>query len=293
MSEYFFVRMDEFTAHPERYEEFQFQTAAQAVDVALRKTMNYMEEEQAGRLPIATKEELSSLWQAASRAVAPLDSVFSEACYYKALGWLRPEDWVRANEGGIKTDLEFIKGERIKLIKSAKVQPVVKPTSNLGQWITDKEHRERWPFGGGGLAVIFGALWTAFVYFDGKTWINTFFTKETTQNVREAKAALPPAPSPVPAPTTPILSPAPSPAPAPRPPRVVKKICFGNGHDGEDCRSEADATLDCGVYKRAGANIREFVKSEYCPNQPATVEVIVNHGKGECGWTAFRVTCNP
>lgn len=48
VGEYFLVRMDEFTAHPERYEEFQFQTAAKAVDVALLETIKYMSAEQAG-----------------------------------------------------------------------------------------------------------------------------------------------------------------------------------------------------------------------------------------------------
>ena len=73
---------------------------------------------------------MSSLWQAASRAVAPLDRQFSEACYFKALGWLTPQEWDRADKLGVKTDLEFIKSERVKLIKSAKVQPTPTPAEN-------------------------------------------------------------------------------------------------------------------------------------------------------------------
>jgi probable HAF family extracellular repeat protein len=122
MGGYFFVRMDEFTAHPERYQDFQFQTAAGEVDRALSETIKYMSAEQAGRQPVETKEELSNLWQAASRAVAPLDPIFSEACYHKALGWLSPQEWDHADKLGVKTDLEFIKSERIKLIQLARVQ---------------------------------------------------------------------------------------------------------------------------------------------------------------------------
>jgi hypothetical protein len=183
MGEHFFVRMDEFTAHPERYEEFQFQNAAQAVDTALSETMKYMSAEEAGRRPVMTKEKLSDLWQTASRAVAPLDQQFAEACYYKALGWLRPEEWHDANERGIKTDLQYIRGERIKLIKSAKLQRPAQAAPTPSQWITDKEHRERLTFVGGGLAVLIGAFWTAFVYFDGKTWVSSWFKKEATYYV--------------------------------------------------------------------------------------------------------------
>jgi hypothetical protein len=69
----FFTELDEFTAHPERYEASQFQRAAQAVDVALSETIKYMTDEAAGRRPPRNPEELSGLWQAASREVAPLD----------------------------------------------------------------------------------------------------------------------------------------------------------------------------------------------------------------------------
>jgi hypothetical protein len=163
--------MDEFTAHPERHGDLQFQKAARAVDVALSETIRYMSEEEAGHPAATTKDKLSVFWQAASRAVAPLDPEFAEACYYKALGWLRPGEWEKAAELGVKTDLEFIRDERIKLIKSARLEPAAISQPRLTQWITDKEHRERLTFVGGGLAVLIGALWTGFVYFDGKSWV--------------------------------------------------------------------------------------------------------------------------
>jgi hypothetical protein len=121
MGNYFFDRMDEFTAHRERYQDLLFQTAAGEVDLALSETIKYMSAEQAGRQPVKTKEELSNLWQAAGRAVAPLDPDFSQACFYKALGWLKPEEWHRANELGVKTDLDFITSERAKLIQLARL----------------------------------------------------------------------------------------------------------------------------------------------------------------------------
>jgi hypothetical protein len=100
-----------------------------------------------------------------------------------------------------------------------------------------------------------------------------------------------PVPPIVPGPTpTPVP---PAPAPTPRPQPVAKKICFGNGRNGDDCTGGAYAVLNCGTYRNVGAGIRDFVKNEYCPNQPSSLEMVINHGGGECGWTGFIVTCNP
>ena len=74
--------------------------------------------------------------------------------------------------------------------------------------------------------------------------------------------------------------------------RVIKKICWGEG-GGNNCQSGAYANLGCGTYHNVGANILQYMKDTYCPNQPSIVEQIQNNGGGGCGWTGFNVTCNP
>jgi hypothetical protein len=177
----FLMEMDTFAAQSERYEENAYQRGAAAIDKALLETMRFMRDEEAGDTPAKTRDELAELWQSASRAVEGLNRDLSLACYHKALGWIRPEMWDEADKYGINTSIEAIQTERLKLRNAAKLpsETTAAPPASRFQWITDKEHRERVTFLITLLTVIVGGLWTAFVYFDGKAWVLSWFNRET------------------------------------------------------------------------------------------------------------------
>jgi hypothetical protein len=121
-------------------------------------------------------------------------------------------------------------------------------------------------------------------------------------------AASPPSTSTAPSSPAPI-SPTPAPqtspqvaAPAPAPKKVIK-ICMGNG-GGENCLNGADAKYDCDTYKAfggGGPQTYTVLADMFCSYTdggakkiyPHDIIVIQDNGGGQCGWTAFQVTCNP
>jgi hypothetical protein len=90
--------------------------------------MKYMRDQETGRTPVKTRDDLAQLWLAASRAVQDLNLQLADACHYKALGWINSDQWDRAREQGIRTDLEYITSERLKLIRAANLQADVDAT---------------------------------------------------------------------------------------------------------------------------------------------------------------------
>jgi hypothetical protein len=87
-------------------------------------------------------------------------------------------------------------------------------------------------------------------------------------------------------------------------PKKVVKVCMGNG-GGDNCLAGADAKYDCNTYSAMGGGGQktyEVLGDSFCGYRdkdnawkvaPHTTVVIQNNGGGQCGWTAFQVTCNP
>ena len=79
-------------------------------------------------------------------------------------------------------------------------------------------------------------------------------------------------------------------------PQKVIKVCMGNGNDGDDCLSRADAHFDCNNYKAVfgggGPKAEQELQARFCPSKRGKVKNTINHGGGECGWTAFELTCD-
>lgn len=77
----------------------------------------------------------------------------------------------------------------------------------------------------------------------------------------------------------------------------------GNG-GGENCLNGADAKYDCNTYRAFGGggpqtyNVLADMFCSYTDGSakkiyPHDIVVIQDNGGGQCGWTAFQVTCNP
>jgi hypothetical protein len=95
---------------------------------------------------------------------------------------------------------------------------------------------------------------------------------------------------------------APPPPATPRP-RQEFNVCMGNG-GGQSCAAGADAVYNCDTYNAMGGGSQRtldlLVKNfcEYNDNgtlklAPNKVIVTYDVGGGQCGWTGFRVICNP
>jgi hypothetical protein len=91
------------------------------------------------------------------------------------------------------------------------------------------------------------------------------------------------------------------PPPPPRPHKVVK-VCMGNG-GGANCLSGAGAAYDCNTYRGMGGGASQtydVLADRFCGYyeghirkvDPHNIIVTQDNGGGECGWTAFEVTCN-
>ena len=87
------------------------------------------------------------------------------------------------------------------------------------------------------------------------------------------------------------------------PPRKVVKVCMGNG-GGPSCAGGADAVYNCDAYSAMGGGSKltyDTLAQRFCQyndngtikTYPNQVIVTYNVGGGQCGWTAFQVTCNP
>jgi hypothetical protein len=96
---------------------------------------------------------------------------------------------------------------------------------------------------------------------------------------------------------------APTPAPvAATPAPVTVKVCMGNG-GGQNCLDGAGAKYDCNAYNAMGGGAQKTYDAladmfcGYTENgvrkvAPHNIVVVQNNGGGQCGWTAFQVTCN-
>ena len=91
--------------------------------------------------------------------------------------------------------------------------------------------------------------------------------------------------------------------PGPARPAQTFKVCMGNG-GGPNCLSGADAVFSCASYRVMGGGAKytyDEVAKKFCAYSdngatriyPNKVDVTYDVGGGECGWTAFRVVCNP
>jgi len=78
---------------------------------------------------------------------------------------------------------------------------------------------------------------------------------------------------------------------------------MGNG-GGDSCRNGADASFDCDHYNAMGGGGPQTTKALeelFCSvdengqkkQLKSDVKVISDVGGGQCGWTAFQVTCHP
>jgi hypothetical protein len=91
--------------------------------------------------------------------------------------------------------------------------------------------------------------------------------------------------------------------PPPPPPQRDYKICMGNG-GGPSCAGGATAVYNCATYRGMGGGAKvtyDTLANMFCSYDdngttkvwPHKVIVTYDVGGGECGWTAFQVTCNP
>jgi hypothetical protein len=78
-------------------------------------------------------------------------------------------------------------------------------------------------------------------------------------------------------------------------PTRTLKVCMGNGNDGGDCLAGANAHFDCNSYNAMGGGgprtVTELL-TRFCPSKRGTIANTINHDGGQCGWTAFAVTCD-
>ena len=85
--------------------------------------------------------------------------------------------------------------------------------------------------------------------------------------------------------------------------KKVVKVCMGNG-GGDNCLGGADAKYDCNTYNGMGGGAQktyDTLAGMFCGYTENGVQkvarqnivVIQDNGGGQCGWTAFQVTCNP
>ncbi|UIJ80124.1 hypothetical protein [Rhizobium leguminosarum] len=85
-------------SHIPASESQKFRLAFDAVDLALRKTIQYLRLRAEGRSPNIEEEyELSDLWSKACAEAAPVDQQLSELCFFKGLGWSDPKKWEDAD----------------------------------------------------------------------------------------------------------------------------------------------------------------------------------------------------
>jgi hypothetical protein len=124
----------------------------------------------------------------------------------------------------------------------------------------------------------------------------------TTQPAAPTTTAPPPATSTATT-TQPPVPAATAPPPAPPRPRQEFKVCMGNG-GGPSCAAGADALYNCDSYSGIGGGSKltyDTLAHRFCEYNdngsirlaPNTVNVIYDVGGGQCGWTAFKVVCNP
>ncbi|MGO7792890.1 hypothetical protein [Rhizobium ruizarguesonis] len=79
-------------------ESQKFRRAFDSVDLALRKTIQYLRLRAEGRGPIVEEEyKLSDLWSKACADTAPVDQQLSDLCFFKGLGWSDPKKWEDAD----------------------------------------------------------------------------------------------------------------------------------------------------------------------------------------------------
>jgi hypothetical protein len=79
------------------------------------------------------------------------------------------------------------------------------------------------------------------------------------------------------------------------PKRTETTVCMGNG-GGASCAGRADVVYNCAIYRGMGGGSQATVdtlKQRFCESSDKSkVTLIYDVGGGECGWTAFKVTCN-
>jgi hypothetical protein len=80
------------------------------------------------------------------------------------------------------------------------------------------------------------------------------------------------------------------------PRRSETTVCMGNG-GGPSCAGRADVVYNCATYRGMGGGSQvtvDTLKQRFCDSaDKGKVTLIYDVGGGECGWTAFKVTCNP
>jgi hypothetical protein len=164
------------------------EAALAAIDAALLATIEHMEEQEHGHALTNPRAKIAALWQEASRKLQVVEPQLSDTCFMKGLGWIDPKKWEEAKAQGLKVDPEeMTTARRVLAAKMQTPTPAIAaaepPRRNLFQWIKDKETRDIVSFLGGGLVILVGGVWTAFVYFDGKEWVKSRFGKEATYYV--------------------------------------------------------------------------------------------------------------
>ena len=76
-------------------EDDRYRRAVSAYDVALRRTVEYIEdtETRGARYSKAKESELAKLWSEASIAISDFDHDLANRCFIKGQGWLKPSVW--------------------------------------------------------------------------------------------------------------------------------------------------------------------------------------------------------
>jgi hypothetical protein len=138
-----------------------YHTALAAIDKALASTLAHMKAQRLGRPPTTTGQELGEMWQAASRSLRGLDNDFAAVCQYKGLGWIDEDEWDKADERGMRTDIDFIQEQRDQLSRT----PDPDTPSGIIVHIGTEERRRRLAFIGAGLAAVITAGWAVYVHF--------------------------------------------------------------------------------------------------------------------------------
>lgn len=152
-----------------------FRAASEAIDNALAATIKHMKETRESRAPSIGEDEIARLWQKGGQLVREFDPELANACMMKGLGWIDPDVWTRARQQGLRIGIDEMQDARMQLNRAVVPATFTPARQGWFQWIKDKDTRDIVSFVGTGLVVILGALWTAFVYFDGKTWIMNKF----------------------------------------------------------------------------------------------------------------------
>jgi tetratricopeptide (TPR) repeat protein len=82
------------------------------------------------------------------------------------------------------------------------------------------------------------------------------------------------------------------PTPPPVPRKTTFNVCFGEG-GGNNCLAGADAKFGCGSYSNWSEKRWDELGAGLCEGSKFTKVQIQNNAGGGCGWTAYRLTCEP